>query len=253
MEATGDPAASLGRIDRQLTKKGAAKPPLSFYSRESQRVTCKQIALGGSDAHFTCSPASCIRRARLSRSVFSRCFRSFAASSAAIERVNSSMARSLSAGVRGFRGRSSLPSIAVSFPAAVTRLGAISHEAVGNGARRVGQKSRGGGCRPYRRPPYRPSQTLSDAPVQWCRTTLRNWYAAFAQYQRPRPNQPPPSKTRTRIMMRSVVVSMCVSQSTAKLSTLSSSCSSPRYRTPIAFNVLQHVLFHRGCRGVDEL
>ncbi len=55
-------------------------------------------------------------------------------------------------------------------------------------------------------------------------------------------------------MMRSVVVSMCVSQNTAKpLDAFVDPQSFPRYRTPIPLNVVQDILFHRNWRGADEL
>ncbi len=52
MEATGDPAASLGRIDRPLTKKGRPNRPFLLLPQITTCNGCEQIALGGSDAHF---------------------------------------------------------------------------------------------------------------------------------------------------------------------------------------------------------
>ena len=55
------------------------------------------------------------------------------------------------------------------------------------------------------------SDRLPPASRELPRKPCRHLWESVAQYQRPRPNQPPPSRTMTRMIMRRVVVSICVS------------------------------------------
>ncbi len=202
-----------------------------------------------------CSPASCIRRARLSRSVFSRCFRCLPPLP---PRSSGSIIHWPGLFLQAFRGFFAADHhcrpLPFPFPGRCDADWAPpSTKLWGNGARRVGQNLGAVDAALSSPAVSSISDTLRRSCASRCRTTLRSGTLPSLSTSVHGQNQPPPSKTRTRIMhekRRGIHVRL---PKYGKTSTLSSGCRSPRYRTPIAFNVLQHVLFHRVAGAWMEL